>query len=126
MPIPVGAHQVRGNPLRVQLSDGRQVSRASALTQGARDMGYKSHYEYRKNSEGDKKYFSAWAQTSQGRNAIANGKARGLSKSEVKLQLIAARNDRPHPGSGKGGGQAYQGFMVDYDMMDDGDDWVDY
>jgi hypothetical protein len=114
------------HPLLVKLADGPVVLRSTALTLGAKEMGYPSHYTYRKNAAGDKKYFEAWARTSQGRQAIVNGRARGMKVTEVKMQLIGARNDRPHPGSGKGGGQRYTNFMADYDMADDGEDWVDY
>jgi hypothetical protein len=125
MPIPIGAKTVRGQPNRVQLDDGTIVTRARALSMGAQHMGYRSNYDYRKNASGDKKYFDAWMRSGQGRYALSQAKERGLTRVQLQQQLIAARNARPHPGSGTPAGSAYIEFQEDYDLIDV-DDWVDY
>lgn len=132
MPIPKGAHQVRGNPNRVRLASGETVTRATALSMGARDMGYRSHRQYRGHSKGDSKYFDRWKDTSHGREVIAKERAlaqaegRKYSESELKQRLIAARNARPHgdryrrPGEpGRPAGGAFQDFMDRYDVDDE-------
>ena len=127
MPIPIGARQAPGEPNRVILKDGETVTRAHALTLGAQEAGFKSHYAYRayfqEHGAGDKKYFNAWLNTEQGQRAKQMAKDRGISTRELQQQLINARNSRPH--AGRGGGEAYTEFMDEYDMYDQ-EDWIDY
>lgn len=130
MPIPPGARQVPGQPNRVELSDGSVVTRASALTMGARFMGYRSHREYRKNAAGDKKYVDAWLRTSQGQQAvqrereIARSEGRRYNKAQLSQRLIAARNARPHPRTNPAGRQPYIDFMTRYGIVGHRDvDW---
>jgi hypothetical protein len=126
MPIPRGAHYVSGNNNRVQLESGDIVTRATARTMGARDMGYHNEHAYRGHAAGDTKQFNSWLNTEQGQHALETAKANGLSKTELKSQFVGARNGRPHPGSGKTGNDAYHEFMEEYDLEDYGDDWADY
>jgi hypothetical protein len=142
MPIPKGAHQAPGEPNRIILPSGDRVTRYRALNIGAREMGYASHHEYRKPQRGgshtarDQKYYDNWLGTDAGQHARETARAMGVTNTELKRDLIAARNSRPHgprigntgkyAGGGKPGGAAYQDFMEEYDLMDYGDDWVDY
>jgi hypothetical protein len=88
-------------------------------------MGYKSHHAYRKNAAGDEKYFQAWIRTSQGQRAFDTLRTRNPSAkpSDLKQELIAARNARPS--RKRRGGAAYTNFMSNYGMTDDRD-WVEY
>jgi hypothetical protein len=94
-------------------------------------LGYKNEHAYRGHAAGDEKYYRAWIGEEQGQRALVIASGRGVSPSELKQQLIAARNARPHasgriPGSpGKSGGNPYYQFMEDYGMYDR-EDWVDY
>jgi hypothetical protein len=132
MPIPKGAHLVPGSPNRVLLPDGETVTRATALTMGARDMGYRSHRQYRGHASGDSKYFNSWKHTQHGREVIAKERAiaqregRRYSESELKQRLIAARNARPHGDRyrrtgevGRPAGEAFRDFMDRYDVDDE-------
>lgn len=131
MPIPIGARQVPGSPNRVELPSGEIVTRATALSMGAREAGFRSHHEYRgyyrEHGIGDQRYFNAWLRTEQGQQAQEIARERGLSKRELRQQLINARNARPHAGgrNPERGGQAYYDFMEDYDLYDQ-EDWIDY
>jgi hypothetical protein len=125
MPIPRGAHQVRGFPNRVRLSNGETVTRASALTMGAREMGYRSHNAYRGHATGDGKQFNSWLNTEQGQQALETAKENGLTKNDLKSQFIGARNGRPHPGSGNPGNSSYHAFMEEYDMEDYTEDFTE-
>jgi hypothetical protein len=136
MPIPRGARQVPGSPNRVELASGEVVTRATARTLGAREMGYRNERERSKFGKGDDAYFKSWVRTEQGQRAIARAKelarADGVPyrPGDLKSELIAARNARPHgsgrvPGTpGKPAGDAWLRFMERYDM--DTDDYVDY
>lgn len=127
MPIPIGARQVSGQPNRVQLPSGETITRARALSMGAREAGFRSHYDYRdyhrKHGEGDEKFFRSWLRSDQGQQAREQARERGLSARELKQQLINARNSRPH--GDRSGGPAYHDFMDEYDMYDQ-EDWLDY
>lgn len=120
MPIPVGASQVPGNPNRVRLSNGDVVTRSTARTLGAREMGYRNERDRGIKGKGDDKFFRSFSNSPQGRHALAVAKAQGMKPDDLKIRLIAARNSRPHPRSGKSGGPAYISFMQDYDLMDMG------
>src|SRR5579859_2064620 len=48
MPLPPGAHQVKGQRNLIRLADGRIVTRSTALSMSARAEGYASEYERRK------------------------------------------------------------------------------
>lgn len=48
MPLPPGAHQVKGQRNLIRLADGRIVTRSTALSMSARAEGYSSEYERRK------------------------------------------------------------------------------
>lgn len=126
MPIPRGARQIQGSPNRVRLSNGETVTRATALTMGARQMGYPSHNAYRGHAAGNSKQFNSWLNTEQGQHALNAAKANGLTKNDLKSEFIGARNGRPHPRSGKTGNDAYHQFVEDYDMGDYEADWLDY
>jgi hypothetical protein len=127
MPIPIGAHMVRGNKNRVILPSGETVTRARALTLGAQQSGFRSHNDYRgyfkEHGAGDEKYYRAWLRTEQGQQAQAIAADNQISPRELKQQLINARNSRPR--GGRSGGSAYQEFMEEYDMYDQ-EDWIDY
>lgn len=118
MPIPRGAHQIRGAPNRVRLASGEVVTRARALSMGAQGMGYRSHHAYRSHASGDEKYFRAFMNTPEGQAALASAQNRNpnFTASDLKQQLIAARNARPH--GGNSGGTAYYDFMEEYDYAD--------
>jgi hypothetical protein len=45
MPLPPGAHQVRGQKNLIRLENGEVVTRSKALAMGARLQGYSSEYE---------------------------------------------------------------------------------
>jgi hypothetical protein len=126
MPIPPGARQIPGNPNRVRLADGTVVTRSRARTLGAQMEGYASENQRRKNPErrtADTKYFNAWARSPAGKHAVkiaqaqAKAEGRAYRKSELQTQLIAARNDRPHPSTGSGGGQIWRDFGTRYQIF---------
>lgn len=134
MPIPAGARQVPGMPNRVTLPSGETVTRARALTLGAKEMGYRSNLQYRReHASADNKYFKSWSDTPQGRDIIAKEKTRAhaagqrYSESELRQRLIAARNARPHGARyrsgqpGRPAGPAFQDFMDRYDIDDERD-----
>jgi hypothetical protein len=134
MPIPPGARQVPGSPNRVRLSDGVVVTRARARSMGAQLEGFRNENDRRHNPdrrEGDTKYFNAWAKTNTGKQAVAQAKAeakaggRAYRKDELKTELIAARNDRPHPGSNNPGGATWNAFAVKYGITG-GSDFTRY
>lgn len=120
MPIPQGARQVPGNPNRVELSDGRIVTRSTARTLGAQEMGYKNERDRSKYGKGDDKFFGAWVRTDQGKRALDTAKARARTAgtpfrvNDLKIQLIAARNSRPNRKTPAG--RAWIQFMSDYDF----------
>lgn len=122
MPIPRGARQVPGNPNRVELSDGRVVTRSSARTLGAQEMGYKNERERGRLGKGDDKYFNSWVKTDQGRRAVETAKARARAEGvpyrtgDLKMQLIGARNSRPNRRNPAG--PAWIAFMAEYDFED--------
>lgn len=125
MPIPPGARQVPGNPNRVQLADGSIVTRSMARSMGARLEGFSSEDQRRKmpeRRESDAKYFRSWARSNQGKAAIAQAKTQAAAQGrkyrpeELRTELIAARNDRPHPKSGKAGGAQWRAFRDKYDL----------
>lgn len=132
MPIPPGARQVPGNPNRVQLADGSIVTRARARTLGAQLEGFKNENQRRKNPErrdADSKYFNAWAKSTAGKRAIDQAKAqakaegRPFRRTELRTELIAARNDRPHPGGASpAGGDLWRAFGQKYQIFG----FVDY
>lgn len=125
MPIPRGAHQVHGEPNRVRLESGETVTRSHARSLGARELGFRSEYEYRKSGQAgkDDKYFRAMMRSEQGRQITEIAKEQGKSITEVRQQLLAARNARPR--RGQPGGNAYYDFVEDYDLTDY-DEWMDY
>lgn len=58
MPLPTGAHQIKGQRNLIRLSNGRIVTRSTALSMEARRQGYSSEYERRKaNQSADKVAF---------------------------------------------------------------------
>jgi hypothetical protein len=120
MPIPRGAKQVPGSPNRVQLVNGDIVTRSTARTLGAQDMGYKNERERGRLGKGDDKYFARWVNTDQGHRAVEKAKARAQAEGipyrtgDLKMQLIAARNSRPNRKSGPG--PAWVAFMSEYDF----------
>ena len=116
MPIPYDAHYVAGNSNRVRLASGDIVTRAYARTLGAQAMGYRNEHDYRGHASGDKNYLNAFFRTEQGQRVLENNREMGRSRKELEQRMIAARNDRPHPNSGKGGGEADYSFMEDYDF----------
>ena len=136
MPIPRGAKQVPGSPNRVRLRSGEVVTRATARSMGAREMGYRNERDRSRLGKGDDAYFRAWVRTDQGKRAMQVAQARAqvegipFRSGDLKSELIAARNARPHahgkvPGTpGKPAGEAWLRFMETYDM--DTDDYVDY
>lgn len=123
MPIPRGARQIPGNPNRVELRDGSIVTRSTARTLGARDMGYRSERDRSKNSGRDDKYYNSWIKTNQGKRATQIAKDRALVEGipfrpgDLKIQLIGARNSRPNRKSPAG--PAWVQFMNDYDFAAD-------
>jgi hypothetical protein len=128
MPIPPDARQVRGEPNRIQLSDGRIVTRAAALSEGARYMGYRSHFDYRKNVGRDTNYTRSFINSAQGREALAREKqiaaseGRRFNMSQFQSRIVAARNSAH---SARGNRDAFLDFMDRYDL-DDADEFVDY
>lgn len=120
MPIPRGARQVPGSPNRVLLADGNTVTRATARTLGAREMGYKNERERSKFGKGDDKYYNAWIKTDQGKRATDIAKTRAQAEGipfrpgDLKSELIAARNSRPNRTSPAG--PAWIDFMESYDF----------
>jgi hypothetical protein len=125
MPIPIGAHTVRGNPNRVELSSGEVVTRARALTLGAQERGYQSHYAYRPNSQRDKNYVNAFLRSEQGKEIRKTAKSNGMNRADLAQQIIAARNSRPS--SKRGGGAAFYDFIEAYDLTDDREEFdIDY
>lgn len=125
MPIPRGAHQVHGEPNRVRLASGEIVTRSHARSLGARELGFKSEYAYRNSGQASKddKYVRAMLRSEQGRHVLDIAKQQGKSVSEVRQQLLAARNAQPH--HGRPGGEAYYAFMDEYELYDY-DEWMDY
>jgi len=125
MPIPIGAHSVRGQPNRVTLSSGDVVTRARALTLGAQERGYQSHYAYRPHSQGDKNYVNAYLRSQQGKEIRAQAKENGINRADLAQQIIAARNARPS--SKRTGGAAFYAFIEQYDLTDDREEFdIDY
>lgn len=128
MPIPRGARQVSGQPNRVRLASGEVVTRATARTLGAREMGYKNERDRSKHGKGDDAYFSAWTRTEQGKHALEVARARARAEgipfrpTDLKAELIAARNARPS--SKRPAREPWLRFMELYDM--DTEDYVDY
>jgi hypothetical protein len=128
MPIPRGARQVPGQPNRVRLFTGEIVTRSTARTMGAREMGYRNERERSKYGKGDDAYFNAWIRTEQGQRALevalARAEAQGYTfrPTDLKAQLIAARNSKPS--RNRPPGDAWIFFMDEYEM--DTDDYVDY
>jgi hypothetical protein len=122
MPIPRGARQVPGSPNRVELSDGRVVTRSTARTLGAQDMGYKNERERGRLGKGDDKYFARWVGTDQGKRAVEKAQARARADGiaykpgDLKIQLIGARNSAPT--SKKGPGPKWLAFMAEYDFAE--------
>lgn len=115
MPIPIGARQVPGNPNRVQLASGDIVTRAKARTLGAQELGFKSARGYTKEiSQKDANYYKAFLNTTQGRAAMQKAKQEGLKPNEFKTLVIAARNGRAHPKSGKRATATNVRFMTHY------------
>lgn len=125
MPIPLDAKQVPLDKNRVQLSDGRVVTRHHALNLGAQYMGYKSHADYRKHSASDEKYLDRWLKSQQGKEVLAKEKelvkreGRRFNKAILKQRLIAARNMRTHPRTGTGGGSHFLDFLKRYGLISD-------
>jgi hypothetical protein len=127
MPIPPGARQVPGNPNRVRLADGSIVTRARARTLGAQLEGFRNENQRRHSPDrrdANDKYFKAWAKTPAGKRAITQAKAqakaegRAYRPGELKTELIAARNDRPHPGGrNPSGGRLWQEFGQKYGLF---------
>jgi hypothetical protein len=121
MPIPRGARQVAGSPNRVELRDGRVVTRATARTLGAQEMGYKNERDRSKHGKGDDKYYNSWIKQDQGKRAtqIAKDRARAegipFRTGDLKSQLIAARNSRPNRKTPAG--PAWIAFMDAYDFV---------
>lgn len=103
MPIPPGARQVRGNPNRIQLANGDIVTRARARTLGAQLEGFKSEShrsKHRDTQTQNNKYFQGWTKSEQGKEAVKQARAQARSEgrpyrpTELKTEMIAARNDR--------------------------------
>lgn len=126
MPIPTGASQVPGEPNRVRLSSGEVVTRARALNEGAQERGYRNHREYTRDQKErgnpDRAYTDAWLRSRQGQEAIrkekelARAEGRRYSRTRLEQRLIAARNARPHPASGKPAGGAFLAFIERYSL----------
>lgn len=122
MPIPRGARQVPGSPNRVELRNGSVVTRATARTLGAKEMGYKNERDRSKHGKGDDKYFANWVKTDQGKRAVEKAKARASAEGikyrpgDLKTQLIAARNARPNRKTPAG--SAWLSFMSEYDFQE--------
>lgn len=122
MPIPIGAHQVPGSPNRVQLASGDVVTRATARTMGAQEIGYKNARAYTKaESAKDEKYYKAFVNSPQGVEALRKAKENNVKPAEFKMMLLAARNGRPHPKTGKPGKRVYTQFMNTY--INDGENY---
>lgn len=134
MPIPTGARQVPGMPNRVALETGEVVTRYRARTLGAQQLGFSNARGYNvRESAGDKRYFSQWARSPNGREIIAKERARAAaehrpySESDMKQRLIAARNARPHGDRFRQGrpgtpaGSAFTEFLERYDIDDERD-----
>lgn len=125
MPIPLNASQVPGQPNRIQLADGSIVTRASALTLGAQEMGYRSHNDYRRNLFGNRNYINAWSRTTQGQHAIqlekflAKSEGRRFRMDTLGQRLIAARNQKPT--KSRPAGPAFVEFLEVYVLDDDAD-----
>jgi hypothetical protein len=121
MPIPRGARQVPHSPNRVELRNGQTVTRATARTLGAQEMGYRNERDRSKHGKVDDKYYNAWIKTDQGKRAttIAKDRARAegipFRPGDLKSQLIAARNSRPNRKSAAG--PAWVSFMTAYDFV---------
>lgn len=128
MPIPVGAHQVPGNPNRVRLASGEIVTRYRALNLGAQQRGYESHRSYtndqRERDNPNAKFVSGWLKSDQGKaalrreRALAKQEGRRFSRSEFGQRVIAARNERPTVANPQGGA-AFQDFASRYDLSGD-------
>lgn len=125
MPIPHGAHYVPGQPNRVTLASGETVTRSRARSLGAQELGFRSEYNYRKSGQAgkDDKYVRAMLRGETGQHIAQKAREQGKSPAEVRQELLAARNARPH--GGRAGGQAYYDFMEEYDLYDQ-EDWLDY
>jgi len=123
---------VPGNPNRVRLADGTIVTRARARTLGAQLEGFKNENQRRLNPfrrDADTRYFNAWAKSTAGKRAIEQAKAkakeegRSYRKTELRSELISARNDRPHPGGeNPTGGEIWRAFGQKYQIFG----FVDY
>lgn len=120
----LGYRQAPGQPNRMISPAGEIVTRASYRNAVARSYGYRNDLDRRGHAAGDEKYYRAWARTEQGQQALAQiANSPGKTEADLKRELIAARNTRPH--AGRNGGAAYYEFMEEYDLYDV-EDWIDY